>query len=30
MCLLDDNADTNMAAKTCAALFEVSGLMYSK
>lgn len=30
MCPLDDNTDTNMAAKTCTALFEVSGLMYSK
>lgn len=30
MCPLDDNTDTNMAAKTCSALFEVSGLMYSK
>lgn len=30
MCPLDDKVDTNAAAKTCRALFEVSGLMYSK
>lgn len=30
MCPLDDNTDTNMAAKMCSTLFEGSGLMYSK
>lgn len=30
MCPLDDKVDTNAAAKTCRAPFEVSGLMYSK
>lgn len=30
MCPLDDKVDTNAAAKTCGAPFEVGGLMYSK
>ena len=30
MCPLDDNTDTNMAAKRSSTLFEGGGLMYSK
>ena len=30
MCPLDDKSVTNMAAKMCTALFEVSELMYNK